>query len=397
MIFLSALVIGISPNFLVGCSKQGSGEEKDAGTGAADQGVNTDDGSKTTESVTDSVHQGDSSSASDTNDFEACTETKATAEKHSAKTNLIIAVDTSGSMNAETEMVQDNINNRFAQKFGANPDIDVHIVLIAKPLDDPTSSGDGMCVSPPLGSGTCPDDSNPAELFWHIPETVRSHDALETIVACWSKDGCQEEGWQEYMSPGGFVHFVVVSDDDSRMTAAEFIAWANGQFGADWMFHGIVSKTDRTGDNATAQCEEYSANEGAVYKELIAGTGGVFGDLCVQKDNEFDVVFDQITTEVITHVKMPCQWTLPVPPGDEVLDPQKVNVVFEDGATSLELGKVSQEADCAAVEHGWYYDDAAAPTKIIVCPQTCQWIQGRPDAQMLIKFGCQSKDAQPVK
>ena len=52
-------------------------------------------------------------------------------------------------------------------------------------------------------------------------------------------------------------------------------------------------------------------------------------------------------------------------------------------------------ADCANVEHGWYYDNAMLPTEVLVCPQTCEWIQGQPGAQIDIQFGCATVVAPP--
>lgn len=334
-------------------------------------------------------------------DFVACAETVANAVQENATSNLIIAVDTSGSMNKETEMVQLNINNRFAEKFGSKPTVDVHIVLISKGLSDPDGRGDGMCVFEPLGSGQCPEDTNPDKLFWHIHQTVGSHNSLLHFIECYdggpSGTRCDDEGhWKDFISPGGFVHFVVVSDDNSSMTADEFDLWATGEFGDNYMFHGIVSSTDGRGDNITPECDEYSANEGAVYKELIARTNGIFGDLCLQDNNEFDAVFDQITTEVITHVTMPCQWTLPSPPDDSELDPELVNVEFASASGSQKIGKVVSRDKCDEVAEGWYYDDENEPTQILICPQTCDWIQGKPEAEMRIKFGCKTEPAGPI-
>lgn len=394
------------------CSNNGAGDANASGQ-IGDESTNPADNEASSEldSDLDGQDSGDDGSKGDSglgqgeegesDDFESCVETSANATPSSSKSNLIIAVDTSLSMREETEMVQSNINNRFAEKFGANPDVDVHIVLISEELDDPNDDGDGMCVSKPLGSGSCPDDTNPDELFWHIHEYVGSHNALEKIMDCY--DGgpyggwCDEEGhWRDFMSPGGFVHFVVVSDDNSGVDAGEFASWAAENFGESFMLHGIVSKTDGSGDDATPECEEYSDGEGTVYKELIAQTGGVFGDLCIQENYEFDAVFDQITTEVVTHVTMECEWVIPRPEEEEELDPGKVNVEFDDGIAIVEIGQVASPDMCANVEHGWYYDDPQSPSLIFVCPQTCEWIQGRPDAEMRLKFGCKTESAGPI-
>ena len=80
---------------------------------------------------------------------------------------------------------------------------------------------------------------------------------------------------------------------------------------------------------------------------------------------------------------------------EDAVDFEKVNVDFNDGMGNvLPIGKVNAEADCANVMDGWYYDDPNAPTKILVCPQTCAKIQIAPMASMNIKFGCETIIAQ---
>ena len=405
-IFLFSVIVLV----FTGCNSSGDTDKSaeiidtdgppDSEKNLSDSDASDTDADMDTDVDGDSDSDNDVDSDSDSDTFDSCAETIAAAVQEHATSNLIIAVDTSGSMNKETEMVQLNINNRFAEKFGSKPDVDVHIVLISKSLSNP-AWGDGMCVSTPLGSGHCPDDTNPDKLFWHIHETVGSHNSLSKFMDCYdggaSGTRCDEEGhWKDFMSEGGFVHFVVVSDDDSSMTADEFETWAKGAFGDDYMFHGIVSKTDGRGDNITPECDEYSAAEGTVYKDLIARTDGVFGDLCLQENNEFDAVFDEITTKVITIVKMPCEWTIPTPPDDEKLDPGMVNVEFVDSTGTEKMGKVDSAEECADVANGWYYDNESAPTQILVCPQTCDWIQGKPEAEMRIKFGCETEAAGPV-
>ena len=80
---------------------------------------------------------------------------------------------------------------------------------------------------------------------------------------------------------------------------------------------------------------------------------------------------------------------IPPPPDGMDFDPDQVNVEFDDGAGGiLDIGRVESPAECAGVTDGWYYDDPMAPTRIIVCPQTCTKIQGFDMASISIKFGC---------
>jgi hypothetical protein len=39
---------------------------------------------------------------------------------------------------------------------------------------------------------------------------------------------------------------------------------------------------------------------------------------------------------------------------------------------------------------GWYYDDPANPTKIIMCPTTCAALQGDVGGKVEVIFGCET-------
>jgi hypothetical protein len=41
------------------------------------------------------------------------------------------------------------------------------------------------------------------------------------------------------------------------------------------------------------------------------------------------------------------------------------------------------------VPDAWRYDDAAAPSTIILCPQSCERAQREVSASLVVEFGCQ--------
>ena len=97
---------------------------------------------------------------------------------------------------------------------------------------------------------------------------------------------------------------------------------------------------------------------------------------------------------LIANATLNCEWSLPLPPADQTLDLTKINVIFVDGnGEGTLIGKVESSAGCGSVEQAWYYDDATNPTKVLVCPQTCTWIQGDSEARIDVKVGCQTEVA----
>ena len=189
----------------------------------------------------------------------------------------------------------------------------------------------------------------------------------------------------------------MISDDNDEIAAAAFndTLLARDPSLAGYHFHSIYSFLSKEAacDLGTGEpCCTYAApsGEGTAYRELVTLTGGVGADLCLQ---DFDPVFDAIAGAVVASARLNCEWEIPPPPDGEELDPDLVNVDFFDGTETHAIGYVSSADRCSLVAQGWYYDDAVAPASILVCPQTCEWIQGRPGAQIVIKFGCETEEA----
>src|SRR5262245_47248791 len=84
--------------------------------------------------------------------------------------DLIVVVDTSGSMTEEVNELQGSIND-FVSVMQASAD--VRVILIAAD----SSASLGVCVPAPLGSGSCPsDEALPG--YRHVTHPVGSRDAL---------------------------------------------------------------------------------------------------------------------------------------------------------------------------------------------------------------------------
>jgi hypothetical protein len=102
------------------------------------------------------------------------------------------------------------------------------------------------------------------------------------------------------------------------------------------------------------------------------------------------------TRTEITFVPVPCEFKIPDPPDGGTFDKGKVNFQFTSAGSSQGVGYVPAAADCSRVAAGWYYEDPVAPTKILVCPQTCTAIQASSSTQIDIILGCASVPA-PVQ
>src|SRR5690606_22814950 len=114
-------------------------------------------------------------------------------------------------------------------------------------------------------------------------------------------------------------------------------------------------------------------------------TMGVLGDLCQQN---FQPVFQDMATAVVTDAKVACVYDIPAPTMGEI-DYGKVNVAFKPDPSAPEqpiFYVPGGAADCDA-SGGWYYDDPDNPQQILLCPATCDAVQLGPNGAITVKFG----------
>ncbi|MCL4751716.1 MAG: hypothetical protein KJ015_16190 [Myxococcales bacterium] len=310
--------------------------------------------------------------------------------------DIIWAVDTSGSMLEEAAAVQTNIN-AFSQQIGASG-IDVHVVMLAS---YPFFFLPGICVPAPLGSGLCPPNGSDTLLpnFWHHPTAViESVDAALRLVQFFPD-------YKFMLRAGVKKYVVVVTDDDSKNnpnSSGDAGKYDNNPTGFINDFNALDPMMNGTWKLSAiysfTQCAN-AANVGTVWKQIVAATGGVEGDICNCPPGQvgpcaqtFQKVFDELAKKIITGSKpLACEWTIPPPEPGKTLDPNKVNVEFVDQAkgTPETIYHVDDASKCDATLGGWYYNDNQNPTTIKLCPASCNLVTGAAQgSKMNVVFGC---------
>ncbi len=305
-------------------------------------------------------------------DAAACVSSKVTAEEATAPVDIIWVVDSSGSMDDEASEVQGALNDFSA--FIAGESIDYHVILIG--------DAGAMTVPAPLGG---------SPRFLHVDHTINSTDALEKTVQQYAQ-------YQAFLRPNAKTHFVIVTDDESNWSQAQFEAGlaglTNPGFPDGYTMHSICSEETVIftppaplppvmGPCSGGLGLGGAADPGLTYIDITANTGGVWRSICTA---DWTPVFSAVATAVTIGTELPCTYDLPDPPAGETLDPARVNVVFTpDGGSSTTIPRVGSATACGTGQ-GWYYDDPAAPTQIKVCPSTCTdfEVTGNVD----IQFGC---------
>jgi hypothetical protein len=317
-----------------------------------------------------------------------CGAVSQTAENTLQPVDIIIGVDTSGSMDEEIVFVQQNLN-AFSQQI-VDSGIDVHVIMLA--TEGVTMAGglfggdsqNAVCIGAPLGSGMCPGDSNPPS-YTHVNTEVGSNDVLNVYVNAYPQ-------YKASLREGSLKTFVSVTDDDATdgpynsadafMAAVNALEPAGSVMWSDWRYSGIY---------CFSECEEAAAT-GTVHADLVARTMGVGGDLCLQ---DFATVFDTLAQKVIETVTLACDWAIPPAPGDEAFDAAKTNVRLNLDGVMEPLTKAASAADCADL-NAWHYDDEANPARVVACPATCSRMQAAQNANVDILFGCETVLVVPI-
>jgi hypothetical protein len=134
--------------------------------------------------------------------------------------------------------------------------------------------------------------------------------------------------------------------------------------------------------------------DGATFGNLnqIAAAGGGF-------PTAFDVgtgaTAQQALVDALEKVRtgaLGCEYTLPLPPAEKgVLDLDSVVFEFTPGKNDpkVAMRRVADKAACGATTGGYYYDDPKAPTRVVLCPASCDTVRGgTAEATIELAFGC---------
>jgi hypothetical protein len=90
----------------------------------------------------------------------------------------------------------------------------------------------------------------------------------------------------------------------------------------------------------------------------------------------------------------PCQYIVPTTTtAGKQVDPGQVNVTLTpSGGTEQALLQSGSAASCPS-SGGWYYDNPGAPTKILLCPATCNLVKADAKASVQVLMGCKTNVA----
>ena len=145
-----------------------------------------------------------------------------------------------------------------------------------------------------------------------------------------------------------------------------------------------------TATQGTPPVLTYVIGVGSSLKDLnaIAAGGGTKSAFLV--DGGGDVVQQfGAALQAIQGKALGCSYAIPMPADGKTVDYNKVNVQMTlAGGVVHVLNYVADESKCDPQLGGWHFDDATAPTKILLCATTCATVSADSAAKVDILLGC---------
>jgi hypothetical protein len=250
---------------------------------------------------------------------------------------------------------------------------------------------------------------------------VLSTQPLEQILGSLDQTQGYTEGtargsipWSQELRPKATKSFVLVTDDNSRFPEFSFENFPGGDSpytsglvlpvgllhpargGAfkGYSFSAIYGWGSASDPSIRCTYPDGSkpTTSGSEYTALIQKTGGARAQICAGSA-AWGPFFDAVATAVQATARVACD--LPIPkPASGTLDPSLVNVRVSDGTNApLTVPRVKDESACAGAD-GWYYDAPTMPSKVLLCPHSCDAAQAKGPGTKLPKvevlFGCET-------
>ncbi|MBK8251676.1 MAG: VWA domain-containing protein [Polyangiaceae bacterium] len=150
-----------------------------------------------------------------------------------------------------------------------------------------------------------------------------------------------------------------------------------------------ISNIAAAAANASPKVKTFVIGVGASLSNLnaIAAAGGTGSAFIVDGNANVNQEF-KAALDAIQQTALGCEYTIPQP-AQGMLDYNKVNVQYTPGGGSAQvILNVANAAACDPATGGWYYDNPAAPTKIILCDATCSVVEADSAGKIEILLGC---------
>ena len=320
----------------------------------------------------------------------------------SSPLDLIVVVDNASTMTDSIVAIQQTIHNNLTRLL-SDSGIDYRVILISRYGD---AAGQGICVGPPLGGRPCapPIKGPPANApprFFHYDLALDGPDALRRLLDSYRAPDAWNlapSGWSGWLRRSAVKHFVVVSDDDTDMSANDFAmrlsavdAQMFGGMKPSFVFHAIVglqfnqppAKPWGPQDPTQARTCGVVQSSGANYQDLAILTGGLRFPVCGDFGGAF---FKELAKVLFDSTRLPpalpCEVEIPKPPQGMMFSSVALNFMpsIPPMAPPLKLQPVAGLAAC--MPSSFYL----TPKSFVLCPDTCAALRKDPMGKLQMIF-----------
>lgn len=119
----------------------------------------------------------------------------------------------------------------------------------------------------------------------------------------------------------------------------------------------------------------------------IAAAGGTTSAVLATDPTKVESGFRDALA-VVRGKAIPCDFPLPTKVLKGEVSYALVNVQYSKGGAPP-ASTIYQDAACTAGE-GWRYDDPTKPTRVVLCPKTCETVRADPKAKIDVLLGCKT-------
>lgn len=295
---------------------------------------------------------------------QSCGSVRAAAELQRGPVDIVLALDTSGSMASQICNVSTNLT-ALAKGVGDS----AHVVSVYDMGVLGLATGILCGAADPLAATPLAMDP---QRYLHRAVNVDSWNALTELVD-------QFDTYKDFLHADATTNFIVVTDDQSDplrggMLAADFKMQMEQKLGHEFIFHAIVAD----GEDGC-----FGSSVGTEYLTLADQTHGEKLPICA---TDWTVLFKQLEAAVASSAPIPCDFEIPASPAGGTLDTAAVQVVFKPESQQEQQFPRASSVDKCKDQAAWYYNDPAEPTRVQLCPTACEAVKQGGDIN--IAFGC---------
>ncbi|HVU00989.1 MAG TPA: vWA domain-containing protein [Polyangiaceae bacterium] len=306
---------------------------------------------------------------------------------------LYIMLDRSGSMitgfpegSAQSWANSTNAINGFMAD-PASQNMDVGLAFFPTAPDNGFTCGDGSgsganCGAPVVEIGPVPKNASPISgaMNGNQPNPLNLTPTECGLIGMVSH--CEQ--WKQ--QSGEQCVAILVTDGNPTLCSGDTTVLS--KIVSDGLAQGVTTYVlGLPGSNASVLDPIAAAGGTTKSIDVSGGTQAFIQALNSIRGKEAHQSSQHISIPTVIKSALECEWKIPDPPQGQKFNADKVNVTMTpDNGQTVDLGYVV-EADCARTDNAWYYDDPATPTRVLVCPSTCETIKST-TATVNLAFGC---------